>query len=231
MDVAAWLEELGLAAHATTFADNDITPELLPTLTDDDLKELGVRSLGHRKKILLAVTALAPDTPDLRAARSAVRGQVPDGEKRPVTVMFADISGFTTLSGEIGAEATHELLNAYFAAVDGIVERYGGHIDKHIGDNVMAVFGVPVAHTNDTERAVRATCDVHVAMTDLSDNLLRPIEAHIGIASGEVVAIGTGSDLHSEYTVTGDSMNLAARLQDVGHGGASKRDRFQNCRR
>ena len=104
MDVAAWLEELGLAAHATTFADNDITPELLSTLTDDDLKELGVRSLGHRKKILLAVTALTPDPPDLRAARSAVRGQVPDGEKRPVTVMFADISGFTTLSVEIGAE-------------------------------------------------------------------------------------------------------------------------------
>ena len=170
-------------------------------------------------KILLAVTALAPDPPDPRAARSAVRGQVPDGEKRPVTVMFADISGFTTLSGEIGAEATHELLNTYFAAVDGIVERYGGHIDKHIGDNVMAVFGVPVAHTNDPERAVCAACDVHVAMTDLSDNWSRPIEAHIGIASGEVVASGTGSDLHSEYTVTGDSVNLAARLQDVAGPG------------
>jgi class 3 adenylate cyclase/tetratricopeptide (TPR) repeat protein len=136
-----------------------------------------------------------------------------------VTVLFADLSGFTKLSRDIGAEETHALLNRYFEAVDGIVDSYGGSIDKHIGDNVMAVFGAPVAHDDDPLRAVRAALDIQQRMSGLSDEVGHAVEAHIGIASGQVVASGTGSDAHREYTVTGDSVNLASRLQERAEPG------------
>ena len=138
-----------------------------------------------------------------------------DGDRRQVTVLFADISGFTQLSRELGAEATHDLLNRYFGVVDRIVEGYGGTIDKHIGDNVMAVFGAPRAHNDDPERAVRAACEIHESISRLGTGASAALRVHIGIASGQVVASGTGSDAHRQYTITGDSVNLASRLQDV----------------
>ncbi|MHA1153130.1 MAG: ATP-binding protein, partial [Alphaproteobacteria bacterium] len=99
------------------------------------------------------------------------------------------------------------------------VEGYGGSIDKHMGDNVMAVFGAPVAHSDDPERALRAALDIHRAMAELTGEFGRDLRAHIGIASGQVVASGTGSDAHREYTVTGSSVNLASRLQDKARAG------------
>jgi class 3 adenylate cyclase/tetratricopeptide (TPR) repeat protein len=138
-----------------------------------------------------------------------------EGERRQVTVLFGDLSGFTALSQGLDPEATHELLNRYFEAVDGVIRTYGGTIDKHIGDGIMAVFGAPVAHSDDPERAMRAALDVHAKLATLQP----PLTAHIGIASGTVVASGTGSDAHREYTVIGDSVNLAARLQDRAAAG------------
>lgn len=137
------------------------------------------------------------------------------GERRQVTVLFADLSGFTKLSQELDAEDTHALLNRFFAAADAAITEYGGHIDKHIGDNVMAVFGAPTAHSNDPERAVRAALDIHAAAARLDP----PLGVHIGLAAGTVVASGTGSDAHQEYTVTGETVNLAARLQDAAQRG------------
>jgi class 3 adenylate cyclase/tetratricopeptide (TPR) repeat protein len=132
------------------------------------------------------------------------------GERRHVTVLFADLTGFTSLSEKSDPEQTHELLNRYFEAVDGIIRSYGGTVDKHIGDGVMAVFGAPVAHSDDPERAMRSALDIHKALANFDP----PLTAHIGVASGTVVASGMGSDTHREYTVIGDSVNLAARLQD-----------------
>jgi hypothetical protein len=88
-----------------------------------------------------------------------------------------------------------------------------------MGDNVMAVFGAPVAHSDDPERALRAALDIHRTMAELSEEFGRDLRAHIGIASGQVVASGTGSDAHREYTVTGNSVNLASRLQDKAEAG------------
>jgi class 3 adenylate cyclase/tetratricopeptide (TPR) repeat protein len=141
------------------------------------------------------------------------------GERRQVAVLFADIAGYTQLSSTLDPEEVHRLLTRYFEEVDGIVVRYGGSVDKHIGDAVMAVFGAPVAHADDGERAVRAACDVHRAMERLSAEFARPLAAHVGIAAGEVVAAGTGSASHSEYTVTGDAVNLASRLDGLAAGG------------
>ena len=136
------------------------------------------------------------------------------GERRQVTVLFADLTDFTRLSAKIGAEETHAMLNHYFGVVDSIIESYGGRVDKHIGDNVMAVFGAPIAHGDDSLRAVFAAIDIHERMASLPTYPGGCLQAHIGIASGRVVASGTGSVAHHEYTVTGEAVNLASRLQD-----------------
>jgi class 3 adenylate cyclase/tetratricopeptide (TPR) repeat protein len=216
MDIGAWLDQLGLSEFAESFAANGVDAAMLPELTNDDLKDLGVGRLADRKRVLKAVEDLA-----VGAEPAVTQHEEPalGGERRQVTVLFADLTGFTRLSTELGAERTHTLLNHYFETVDTIVENYGGRIDKHIGDSVMAVFGAPVAHTDDPERAVRAALDIHDAMKDLGAECEHDLSAHIGIASGQVVASGTGSDAHREYTVTGDTVNLASRLDDAAGPG------------
>lgn len=136
-------------------------------------------------------------------------------ELRQATVLFADLCGFTRLSRQLDPEATHELLERFFEAADGVVMRYGGSVEKHMGDSVMAVFGAPIAHDNDPERAVRAALGIHKAMASLSHVLRLQLEVHIGIASGRVLASSTGSRHHQQYTVTGDAANLASRLHDA----------------
>ena len=141
------------------------------------------------------------------------------GERRQVTVLFCDLVGYTRLSQQLDAEEVHAVLERFFARVDGIVESFGGTVDKHMGDCVMAVFGAPVAHGNDPERAARAALAIRDAMPDLGAKIGRPVAVHLGLASGQVVASGTGSEAHRAYTVTGDSVNLASRLTDQAGSG------------
>ena len=143
----------------------------------------------------------------------------PDRERRQVTVLFADLAGYTELSRQLDAEEVHGLLERFFDRLDGIVTRFGGSVDKHIGDCVMAVFGAPTAHGNDPERAARAALAIQDAMPALSEELGRPLEVHLGLAAGQVVASRSGSAAHREYTVTGDSVNLASRLTDAAPSG------------
>ena len=152
-------------------------------------------------------------------ARVAAIAPAPTGERRQATIVFADLSGYTRLSSTLDPEETHRLLTRFFELTDAVITRWGGAIDKHIGDAVMGVFGAPVAYGNDVERALRAAVDVHAALGVLSKELERPLSAHIGIASGEVVAAATGSATHRTYTVTGDAVNLAARLTELACGG------------
>ena len=145
--------------------------------------------------------------------------ELSEGERRQVTVLFADLSGYTRLSREIDAEELHALAGRFFDAVDAVVEDYGGTVRKHIGDCIMAVFGAPVAHSNDPERAARAALDIQHRVPALADARGRPLGVHIGVASGQVVASGTGSARHREYTVTGELVNLASRLTDAAQAG------------
>ena len=217
MDIGAWLRELGLAECAEAFAENGIDAAMLPELNNEDLKDLGVTRLADRKRLLKAIEGLsARKEQDEPKPSSTV---APAGEQRQVTVLFADIAGYTRLTSALGAEKIHTILNRYFEMVDAVVESYGGAIDKHIGDNVMAVFGAPVAHDDDPLRAVRAAFDIHERMAVLSKEGGRMLQAHVGVASGQVVASSTGSDAHHTYTVTGESVNLAARLQDMAQPG------------
>ena len=210
------LQELGLGKYASIFAENEIGLSDLPLLSDEDLKELGI-PLGPRRRLQSALQQRQATSQIARAETNVALS--PPGERRQVTVLFADLSDFTKMASELDAEELHGVLNRYFQVVDAIIHRYGGRIDKHIGDGVMAVFGAPVAQTNDTERAVRAACEIRLAMPSLGESAGREMHTHIGIASGLVVASGTGSDTHSEYTVTGEIVNIAARLSDLAVAG------------
>jgi len=156
MDLAQWLAELGLGQYAAAFTENEIDFDVLAQLTDADLKELGVSSLGNRKRLLAAIAARAPVSP--------VPVSPPDiskGERRQVTILFADLCGFTALAQSLDPEEVRELVARYTALLDGIVVSYGATVDKHIGDAVMALFGAPKAHDDDPLRAARAALDIH----------------------------------------------------------------------
>jgi class 3 adenylate cyclase len=214
-EIEHWLEKLGMSEYAQRFAENDIDFGVLVQLTDADLKELGVASLGLRKRLLAAITERG--TAAAQAAGEPVGPQA--GERRQVTILFADISGFTALSQQLDAEEVRELVTRFTALVDGIVIGYGGTVDKHIGDAVMALFGAPRAHDDDPLRAARAALDIHEALARSNETARHPIEAHVGIASGEVVAGTIGRAAAHDYTVLGDSVNLAARLVGVAASG------------
>jgi class 3 adenylate cyclase len=154
-------------------------------------------------------------------ARAPARptGQEPwaEGERRHVTVLFCDLAGYTSLTHELGAEVVHVLTDRFFVLTDGLIRRFGGSIDKHIGDCVMGVFGAPVAYGNDAERAVRAALAIRDAVPALGQEVGRRVGVHIGIASGQVVASGGAG--YKTYSITGDSVNLASRLTDQAESG------------
>jgi class 3 adenylate cyclase/tetratricopeptide (TPR) repeat protein len=221
MDVGIWLETLGLGQYARAFAENDVDFAVLAQLTDADLKELGVTSLGHRKRLLTAIAGVAtPAAFATPAPRAAPTASTPSGERRQVTILFADLCGFTALSQTLDPEELSDLLGRYTRLVDDLVGRYGGTVDKHIGDAVMALFGAPVAHDDDPLRAAHVALHIHEALGQLGEGGGRPLQAHVGIASGEVVAGMRGRAEGHDYTVLGDSVNLASRL--VGAAGAGQ---------
>ena len=128
------------------------------------------------------------------------------------------------MSRSLDPEDVHSLLERFYATADEIVERFGGSVDKHIGDSVMAVFGAPVAHDDDAMRAVRAAAEIHRAMPTVGGAKGEPLAVHVGIASGEVVASGLGSARNRAYTVIGNSVNLAARLLKLAGAGETVLD-------
>ncbi|MEM8973648.1 MAG: adenylate/guanylate cyclase domain-containing protein [Pseudomonadota bacterium] len=133
------------------------------------------------------------------------------GERRQVSILFADLTGYTTLSAELDPEELQDVMTDFFRVTDAAIEANGGTVDKHLGDGVMALFGAPVSYGDDTSRAVRSASDIHAGLRDVSSKLGRELSSHIGIASGEVLA-GAGTN---QYTVIGDAVNLASRLSDM----------------
>ena len=163
--------------------------------------------------------APAPSAAGAGAVSSATAAKTLD-ERRTVTVLFADLSGYTAVAEKLDPESVKSLLERILERLGDEVARYGGHVDKFIGDNVMAIFGAPVAHGDDAERAVRAGLGMQAAMGEINAPLARQhsvtFELCVGINTGAVLAGHVGEG----YTVIGDSVNVAARLQAAARPGS-----------
>jgi class 3 adenylate cyclase/tetratricopeptide (TPR) repeat protein len=140
-------------------------------------------------------------------------------ERRQVTILFADLSGYTAVAENMDPEAVKSLVDRSLKRLGQEVERFGGRVDKYIGDNVMAIFGAPIAHEDDPERAMRAALGMQDAMTEINEQLDRShsvsFALRVGVNTGEVVAGAVGDG----YTVIGDAVNVAARLQSAARPG------------
>ena len=221
MDVMVWLRSLGLEKYEAAFRENEITEKVLPNLTAEDLKELGVAALGHRRTLLDAIAALRSDasgkTPSVDAATtSSAPSPRPEdrAERRQVTVMFSDLVGSTALSTRMDPEDLREVISAYQKCVAETVQRFGGFVAKYMGDGVLVYFGYPQAHEDDAERAVRAGLELVSAVGALKTR--SPLQTRVGIATGLVVVgdlIGSGAS--QEQAIVGETPNLAARLQGI----------------
>src|SRR5882672_7193417 len=214
MEIDAWLQGLGLERYVPAFRDNEIDWEVLPKLTSEDLREIGVAAIGHRRKLLDAIAALGATAP--AAAVTAAPSDAPapvEAERRQLTVMFCDLVGSTALSTRFDPEDLRELIGDYHRAVAETVGRFDGFVAKYMGDGVLIYFGYPQAHEDDAERAVRAGLALIEAVGRLDIKSVK-LQARVGIATGLVVVgdlIGEGSA--QEQSVVGETPNLAARLQ------------------
>jgi len=189
MDVAAWLESLGLERYVPAFRDNEIDWRVLPKLTSEDLREIGVAAIGHRRTLLDAIAALGAAAPG--ATPTAASRDLPasaEAERRQLTVMFCDLVGSTALSTRHDPEDLRELIGDYHRAVSEMVGRFDGFVAKYMGDGVLIYFGYPQAHEDDAERAVRAGLAV--------------IEAVGKLPAREDLACGSASPPGSPWSVT-----------------------------
>ena len=213
MDIDGWLRRIGLAQYAEMFRANDIDIELLGRLTNDDLKDIGVVSFGHRKKLLEAIAELAGAFPV--SPQPAIEPKARDAaERRQVTVMFSDLVGSTALSARMDPEDLREIIAAYQKCVAEMVRRFGGFVAKYLGDGALVYFGYPEAHEDDAERAVQAGLELIAAVSALKTRA--SLQTRVGIATGLVV-VGdlVGSGEAQERGIVGETPNLAARLQGI----------------
>ena len=224
-ELLAWLTELGLEAYAQALAENDVDLELLGKLTAEDLREIGIASVGHRRRLLDAAARLNPPplpapvlpAPPLPAAVAAPRGAA---QRRPITVLFCDLVGSTALSARLDPEDLRDHLNAFRNLLARRVQEHDGWIAQYLGDGVLAYFGYPSAHEHDAEQAISAA----LAIIDGLPSLPAPpglaehvAQVRIGVATGMTVVGATLVDdgEGAEPSAVGQAPNLAARAQAV----------------
>jgi class 3 adenylate cyclase/tetratricopeptide (TPR) repeat protein/ABC-type transport system involved in cytochrome c biogenesis ATPase subunit len=224
MDIGGWLRELGLGRYEPAFIENAIDSDVLPELTEDDLKKLGI-PLGDRKRLIKAIRAMVASPAALvtsEVGEDAQSGQarVAAAERRHLTVMICDLVGSTALSARLDPEDMGAVIEAYHAGCTRIVQAYDGFLGDFRGDGILAYFGHPRAHEDDAERTVRAGLDIIAAVAELETPAAEPLAVRIGIATGLVVVGDLGSEgALREHAVVGDTPNLAARLQAVAEPG------------
>jgi class 3 adenylate cyclase/predicted ATPase len=196
------LRSLGLEQYEARFRENAIDDTVLLSLTAEDLKDLGVDLIGHRRKLLNAIAALRAD-----AAKDTA-------ERRQVTVMFSDLVGSTALAARMDPEDLQEVISAYQNCVAEAVRRFDGFVARYMGDGVLVYFGYPRAHEDDAERAVQVGLELIAAVAALASPV--SLQTRVGIATG-VVVIGSliGSGEAQERGIVGETPNLAARLQEI----------------
>ncbi|MEO7941578.1 MAG: adenylate/guanylate cyclase domain-containing protein, partial [Burkholderiaceae bacterium] len=233
-DITTWLETHGMGKYTPEFVAQDVSLDLLPDLLDADLRELGVASLGDRKRLLKAAAAAAVGhTPPAGAVMEPAQRTVQppatvqdgvgvEGERRHATVMFSDLTGYTALNEAFDPEEVEQVMARIKSEASEVIERHGGRVNQFVGDEVMALFGIPVALRDDPRRAVRAALELHGVVdaiaAGLAARLGRQLSMHTGIHTGLVIA--RRSDNRSgDYTLTGDTVNTAARLRGLAQPG------------
>jgi class 3 adenylate cyclase len=238
--LSAWLSKLGLQSYESAFKDNDISFELLPEITADDLREMGVSSVGHRRTLLHAIAALAqpqtvteaatlqPSNAPLAAptpqaalapASPAVQS-VSNHQHRLLTVMFCDLVGSTELSSRLDAEDLQSLVQAYRECIRAVVQKHKGYIAQYLGDGVLVYFGYPSISESDCERALRAALDALRAIQRVQPIAGVQLQVRMGLATGTVVIgqlVGAGDTV--EIGAVGETPNLAARMQSLAAPG------------
>src|SRR5437868_5477566 len=215
-DDSIWRGELDKNVDAQTVAPLRRLPPCMPDLYENIEKlSAAIASLESQRQILgdavvdPAIKALREQLTQLKATSSSTE------ERKLVTIVFTDVSGFTALSEKLDPEKVRELINACFDWLVPVVQKYDGTIDKFIGDEIMAVFGAPVAHEDDAERALRAALDMMDAIVAFNHANGTELGLHIGINTGLVVAGEIGGRDRRDYSVMGNAVNLAARLEDA----------------
>src|SRR4051812_44824129 len=230
MDVGAWLRELDLDQYEAAFRENGVSEKDLPHLTAEDLQDLGVVAVGHRRRLLVAIEALrlksmpAGDPVPSSPGPPIDPGSQPDAsetaaERRPLSVMFCDLIGSTALSARLDPEDLREVIRSYQARVAATIQPFNGFIARYVGDGVLIYFGWPQAHETDAERAVRAGLAVATAVSETTMGG-EPLQVRVGIATGLVVIgepIGAGDS--RQQTAIGETPNRAARLQSLAGPG------------
>jgi len=149
---------------------------------------------------------------------------IEEGERRPIAVVFCDLSGFTSLTEELGAEQMSDLLDEIYESTRKVIARYDGVVEKFIGDAVMAIFGAPAAHGDDPERAIRSALDIRTAVQSIGKKHLFDLDTHSGVAFGEVVFKTTAGEGRLDFRSIGDAVNLACRLQGRAETGETLAD-------
>ena len=224
-EITNWLEEIGLGEHAAAFVENSVDHGLLPHLTNEDLKDLGITKLGDRKRLLLAIEQLSLNAGlagNGGAEQNTIEGRGLEAERRQLTVMFVDLVGSTALSSRLDPEDLRALMRRYQAAVAGVIEISGGYLANWLGDGAIAYFGWPTAREDQATESVRAGLAVvdAVSAVPVDDGSGEHLAARVGIATGQVVVgdLEQGS-IGQHDMVTGETPNLAARLESVAPPG------------
>lgn len=240
-EIEKWLMALRMEQYVDAFRQNDVDDRVLPLLTSEDLKELGV-SFGHRKLILAAIQELSKgphnaepaadvsgiladantpqpspgaEVPNTDIAPTKKPNTVAAAERRHLTVLFADLVGSTELTNRFDPEDMRVLLQHYQDAVAGAVSRYGGYVAKYLGDGLLVFFGWPRAYEDHAVRAIKAGLDAVQRVKEQQTPDGKPLSVRVGIASGEVVVGDTvGENTYEVGAMTGPILNLAARIQE-----------------
>jgi len=222
-DLGGWLDSLGLSKYHSVLAENEIDLEILPDLTEEDLERIGI-PLGARRKLRNALGKLKTSQDPRAAARpprvvtaAETRGAARAGpppvpqadERRQLTVMFCDIVGFTELASRLDPEVLQRIIRRYEDTCAAAIARYEGYVFQRLGDGIVAFFGYPLAHEGEAERAIRAGLEMVESLSQIDVPDVGHLQVRIGIATGLVVVSSTRKG------AVGETMNLAARLQEI----------------
>ena len=221
-NIGQWLDELGLQEYADAFEAERISLSYVPDLTDTDLEKLGL-PMGSRKVLLRAAKELKaiggdaePGPAPTTAQARPVAVLASEGERRHATVLFSDLSGYTELNDKLDPELVGELVGRIKDEAVKIVESFGGIVNQFVGDEVLALFGIPVAHEDDPKRAVQAALQLHEMVRRISPEVAGKIDRHLrfhtGINTGLIVT-SARDQRDGTYGVTGDAVNIGARLK------------------